>query len=283
MTAFAGGAAATRTAGATIAGRRRSFLRDSRASGVVLVVLLLCLWEASVRSGLVQSLNWPAFSTVIASLVAGLASGELLEVILSTLGRMLSGYVIGCAVAIPLGFAIALSRPVRLTLQPTIELLRTVPIPAVIPPLIFLLGVGDSLKIFSIAFATVFPVTLNTSAGVLAIEPVYRQVALTFGVTRWTTLRRVVFPAALPFIFAGLRTGLGLALVVTVVAEMIAGQQGIGYYLMSMQFAMRAADMYAAVLLLAGVAYLVNRVFVAWEARAIRWSRLRETAQGASP
>jgi ABC-type nitrate/sulfonate/bicarbonate transport system permease component len=283
VTAFAGGAAATRTARATIAGRRRSFLRDSRASGVILVLLLLCLWEASVRTGLVQSLNWPAFSTVIVSLVAGLASGELLEVILSTLGRMLSGYVIGCAVAIPLGFAIALVRPVRLTLQPTFELLRTVPIPAIIPPLIFLLGVGDSLKIFSIAFATVFPVTLNTSAGVLAIEPVYRQVALTFGVTRWTTLRRVVFPAALPFIFAGLRTSLGLALVVTVVAEMIAGQQGIGYYLMSMQFAMRAADMYAAVVLLACVAYLVNRAFIAWEARVIRWSRLRETAQGASP
>lgn len=255
-------------------------LRDSRASGVVLVLLLLCMWEGSVRFGLVQSLNWPAFSEVIASLVVGLASGELLEVILSTLRRMIFGYVIGCGIAIPLGFAIALVRPIRLTLQPTIELLRTVPIPAVIPPLIFLLGVGDSLKVFSIAFATVFPVTLNTSAGVLAIEPVYRQVALTFGISRWTTLRRVVFPAALPFIFAGLRTSLGLALVVTVVAEMIAGQQGVGYYLISMQFAMRAPDMYAAVVLLACVAYLINWAFVTWEGRVIRWARLRETTQG---
>jgi ABC-type nitrate/sulfonate/bicarbonate transport system permease component len=257
-------------------------LGNSRASGVVLVLLLLCAWEGSVRSGLVQSLNWPPFSEVIASLLAGLANGELLEVTLSTLGRMLSGYAIGCAIAIPLGFAVALVRPIRLTLQPMIELLRTVPIPAVIPPLIFLLGVGDSLKIFSIAFATVFPVTLNTSAGVLAIEPVYRQVALTFGVSRWTTLCHVVFPASLPFIFAGLRTSLGLALVVTVVAEMIAGQQGVGFYLVSMQFAMRAPDMYAAVVLLAAVAYLINRAFVAWEGRVLRWARLRETTQGNS-
>jgi len=257
--------------------RRRFF--DSRVPGVVLLLALLCLWEASARSGLVESVNWPPFSAVVASLVAGLLDGELLPVVLSTLWRMARGYAIGCAVGVAIGAAIALSRPLRLLLQPTIELLRPVPIPAIIPPLVFLLGLDDRLRIFSIAFASFFPVALNTHAGVRAVEPIYHQVARTFGVPHLASLRRVVFPAALPFILAGLRTSLGIAFVVTVIAEMIVGQEGLGYYLVTMQFAMRAPEMYAGILLLTCVAYLLNRAFVAWEARAIRWARLVETMQ----
>jgi NitT/TauT family transport system permease protein/sulfonate transport system permease protein len=238
---------------------------------------LLALWEATARFGIVQSVNWPPFSAVMATLIAGLADGELAPVILSTLWRMARGYAIGCAVGVPLGFAIALSRPVRLALQPTIELLRPIPIPAIIPPLIFLLGLDDRLRLFAIAFATFFPVVLNTIAGVRSVEPIYTQVARTFGVTRWGTLRRVIFPASLPFVLAGLRTSLGLAFVVTVIAEMIVGQEGVGYYLITMEFAMRAAEMYAGIIVVTCIAYLLNRGFVAWEARAIRWARLAET------
>jgi len=257
-----------------------AWLRESRASGVILVLLLLALWEASARFGIVQSVNWPPFSIVMTSLVTGLVDGELLPVILSTLWRMMRGYAIGCTLGISLGLAIALSRPVRMALLPLIELLRPIPIPAIIPPLIFLLGLGDALRLFAIAFATFFPVVLNTIAGVRSVEPTYHQVARTFGVPRWVALRRVVFPAALPFILAGLRTSLGLAFIVTVIAEMIVGQEGVGSYLIEMQFALRAADMYAGIILVTCAAYLLNRLFIAWEARAIRWARLAETAGG---
>lgn len=261
--------------------RARTYrLRDSRLSGVLLVLALLGLWEATARFGVIQSNNWPPFSTVMASMVAGIADGELLPVIGSTLWRMARGYAIGCAIAVPVGFAIALYRPVRLGLQPTIELLRPIPIPAIIPPLIFLMGLDDTLRLFAIAFATFFPVALNTIAGVRAVDPIYSQVARTFGVPRLTTLRRVVFPAALPFVLAGLRTSLGLAFVVTVIAEMIVGQEGVGYYLITMEFAMRAPEMYAGIILVTVIAYLLNRGFVAWEARAIRWARLVETMRG---
>jgi NitT/TauT family transport system permease protein/sulfonate transport system permease protein len=261
--------------------RFRSYrLRDSRASGVALVLVLLGLWEASARLGIVQSSNWPPFSTVMTTLFASIADGELLPVVLSTLWRLARGYAIGCALGIGAGFLIGLYRPVRLALLPTIDLLRPIPIPAIIPPLIFLMGLGDTLRLFAIAFATFFPVALNTIAGVQAVEPVYHQVARTFGVPRAAALRRVVFPAALPFILAGLRTSLGIAFVVTVIAEMIVGQEGIGYYLITMEFAMRAAEMYGGIILVTCIAYLLNRGFLAWEARAIRWARLAETMQG---
>jgi ABC-type nitrate/sulfonate/bicarbonate transport system permease component len=266
--------------GIALARPQRRSLWQSRASGGLLLVLLLCFWEASARFGIVQSLNWPPFTVVLTSLYTSTITGEIVPVIASTLWRMMRGYAIGCAVGVSVGLMIALLRPVRLLLLPTIELLRPIPIPAIIPPLIFLLGLDDRLRLFSIAFATFFPVTLNTLAGVRSIEPIYAQVARTFGIPRWTEIRRVIFPAALPFIFAGLRTSLGLAFIVTVIAEMIVGQEGIGYYLVSMQFAMRAADMYGGILLVTCVAYLLNRAFVAGEARAIRWARQAETMRG---
>jgi ABC-type nitrate/sulfonate/bicarbonate transport system permease component len=277
------------TASATMAGRRASslaravaLLRSTRLGGVCLVVAVLCLWEASVRFAIIESTNWPAFTSVLAALFRGLASGELLGVIGSTLWRMARGYAIGCAIGLPLGLAVALVPAVRLTLEPTIELLRPVPVPAIIPPLIFVFGINDPLKLFAVAFAVLFPVALNTMSGVASVDPVYLQMARTFGVARMRTLAKVIFPAALPFILAGLRTSLALALVVTVVAEMIAGDSGIGYYLVTMQFAVRSADMYAAIILLAAVAYLLNWLFIAWEARVIGWARTRET-QGMTP
>ena len=210
------------------------------------------------------------------ALYTGLVSGELETAIGSTLWCVLRGYVIGCSVGVVLGFAIALWRPIRLTLEPTIEILRTIPATAIIPPLIFVFGLGDPLKLFAISFAIVFPVTLNTITGVMSVDTTYIQVARTFGLSRTRILFRVMFPATLPFVMAGLRTSVGLALIVTVVSEMIAGSGGIGYYLLQMQFAMRASEMYAATILLAAVAYLLNRIFIAWEARVIHWARTRE-------
>ena len=259
---------------------QRSVLFNSRLSGILLVAMLLCLWEASVRTGVVRSSNWPAFSAVIASLVRGIFDGDLMPVILSSFWRMLLGYISGCAVGVLVGLAIAMLRPIRLTLEPTVELLRPIPITAIIPPLIFVFGLDDPLKVFCVAFATFFPVALNTMDGIAAVDPIYVRVGRMFGVPKTAMILRVVLPAALPFILAGLRTSLGIAVIVTVIAEMIAGQQGIGFYLLSMQFALRAADMYAAIILLSCMAYLLNRAFVAWEDRVIRWARARETAQG---
>ncbi len=95
-----------------------------------------------------------------------------------------------------------------------------------------------------------------------------------------TAIVRVIVPAALPFILAGMRTSLAVALVVTVIAEMLAGQQGVGYYLISMEYALRAPDMYGSIVVLTLAAYALNRLFLWWESRVIGWSRLREAEPG---
>jgi ABC-type nitrate/sulfonate/bicarbonate transport system permease component len=245
-------------------------LAQSPASGWALLIALLVLWQVSALYW-TDSPNWPPLVAVAGSLVRGLASGELVQVFGSSLYRMAIGYAIGVVCAVVVGLAMANVRLIRAALEPLVELLRPIPIPAIVPPLILLLGIDDALKIFVIAFSVFFPVLVNTVSGVRAIDPVAIDVARTLRVGEMKTIRSVVLPASLPYVLAGMRISLALALIVTVVAEMIAGSAGIGYYLMTTQYAMRASDMYAAIVLLAVVGYLLNRAFIAGERRLLHW------------
>ena len=250
-------------------------LADTRASGALLLIALLVLWQISAQRW-VSSPNWPPVTHILAALAAGLRSGELVDVFGSSLYRMATGYTLGTTAAVATGLLMANVRMVYAALEPTIELLRPIPAPAIIPPLILLLGIDDAMKIFIVAFSAFFPVLVNTVSGVRAVDPVPLDVARTFGVGRLRTALRVVLPAALPFILAGMRVSLALALIVTVVAEMIAGSAGIGYYVMTMQYALRASDMYAAIFLLAALGYVLNRGFLALERRVLHWYHLQQ-------
>lgn len=241
-----------------------------RWSGLALLAALLLLWEASA-TWWVSSTNWPRLSAVAVALVQGFRSGELLEVFGSSLYRMAAGYVAGSGVGVLTGLWLARHRWARAALEPLIEFLRPIPIPAIVPPLILLLGVDDAMKIFVVAFSAFFPVLINTMAGVRAVDTTVLDVARTFHHGRLGTLWRVVLPASLPYILAGMRVSLALALIVTVVAEMIAGSAGIGYHIVTMQYAMRSGDMYAAIVLLAVTGYGLNRLILEVERRAIHW------------
>lgn len=241
-----------------------------RASGLLLLLGLLALWQVSALWW-VSSANWPPVSAILQALVAGLRSGELAQVFGSSLWRMVAGYGAGAAVGVALGLLMAGQRWVGAALEPLVELLRPIPMPAIVPPLILLLGIDHTMKVFAVAFATFFPVLVNTVGGVRSVDRTLLNVARTLRSGRTHTVLRVVLPAAMPYIFAGLRTSLALALIVTVVAEMIAGSEGIGYHVLTMQYAMRAPDMYAAIFLLAAVGYGLNAATLAIERRVLHW------------
>ena len=239
--------------------------------GLWLMLALLLQWELSVRSGLVVSDNWPPVSAVAVALGRGLLGGELLPALGGTLYRAAFGFALGSLAAVALALLLSASRTARRTLEPAIEVLRPLPIPAMIPPLILFLGLDDEMKIAVVAFTVFFPVFINTLQGALAIEPTYRLVAATFGIPAWVSTLRVMLPATVPYIFAGLRLSIGLAFVSGVAAEMIAGDSGVGYYLVSMQYAGRGADMFAALVVLSCTGYLINAGFVSLERRVLFW------------
>src|SRR5882672_7295275 len=231
--------------------RRRLFgeLARTRLSGAILITLLLLLWEVSVARGWIVSDNWPRFSAVLVAAYRGLLSGLLL----------------------------GSNRILDWTIRPLIEIQRTLPSPAIIPPLILFLGVDDTLKIFIIMLAVFPPVFVNTYGGVRGLDEALLLTAKTFGLSRFDTLRKIVLPATLPAMTAGMRIALSLALIMAVIGEMISGASGVGNYLMSMQYAMRADSMYAAVICLAAAGYLLNRIFLRLERVALHWHHSMRT------
>jgi ABC-type nitrate/sulfonate/bicarbonate transport system permease component len=242
-----------------------------RPSGLLLIAALLLSWEMSARTGLITSENWPPVSAILAGLIRETLYGDLPQAMGATLSRFALGYLIGICAGTIVGFAFALAPFLRRMFEPIIELLRPIPAPALIPPLVLFLGVDDLMKITIIAVTAFFPVAINTMQGASGVEPVYLAVASTLQTGPTRVLTKIIVPSTLPYVLAGMRISLALALVVTVVSEMIAGASGVGYYLILMQYAVRSADMYAAIFVIAALGYAFNAVFLAAEKRLIFW------------
>jgi ABC-type nitrate/sulfonate/bicarbonate transport system permease component len=257
---------------------RLSRLFRGRRLGVALIGALFLMWELSARSGLITSSNWPPVSTVFVTAFREIRDGDLLASLAGTLYRMVLGFVFGSIAGMVVGLLMASSTIARRVLNPTIELLRPMPVPALIPPLILFLGSANEMKITVVAFTVFFPVLINTIQGALAIEPTYRGVAATFGTSWFDAARKVLLPATMPFIFAGLRISLSLALIVAVVGEMVAGGSGagIGLYIVQMEYAGRAAEMYVAIFMLGLCGYVINRSFLLVENFILHWHRRTE-------
>ena len=127
------------------------------------------------------------------------------------------------------------------------------------------------MKIFVIFLACLFPILLNTYGGVRGIDPVLVDTGRTFNVSRLRALWQIVFPAALPSILTGMRISLGIALIVSVVAEMISGNSGIGYFILDMQRVFRVPEMFAGIFTLGLLGYLINFAFLRVEGHFLRW------------
>ena len=253
-------------------------MRKEMLLGTLTMVLAAAAWEIVTRSGYVNSISMVPLSRILVTFFELVVSGELFKWLLPSLGRLAIGFALGGAAGVLIGLLMGYFRIVHHLLEPMVEFLRPLPSPAYIPIVILFLGIDDAMKIAVIAFAAFFPVVINTYAGVVNADPVFVDVARTLGVGRMNIALRVVLPAALPYIFSGLRVSLGIALIVTVLSEMIAGNSGIGFFVLDMQRAFRNADMFAAVIMLGIVGYLLNRVFLLVERRVVKWSPQYQSA-----
>jgi ABC-type nitrate/sulfonate/bicarbonate transport system permease component len=252
----------------------RGFVRlltDTRLIGVLFIVLLLVLWEIAAANAIFPPMSFPRISLILETWWRLIVSGELLGQLLPSLWRMFAGYFIGVALGVLLGLAMGWVRLFYNLFEPITELLRPIPSPAYLPIVILFLGIDDEMKIFMIAFASVFPVLLNTMSGVRSVDPIQLQTARTFGVTGYKLLIEVVLPASSPYIFTGMRVSLAVALIVMVISEMVAASDGIGYFILSAQRGFQIPEMFAGVLTLAMLGYLLNRLFLLIENRVLAW------------
>jgi len=241
--------------------------------GALPVALVLGLWEAALRNGLVGRLRLPPPSAVLAEWPGLLVSGELPGHVLTTLRAWAEGFALAASVGVALGLLMAFVPAVGAMLSLVVEVLRPMPSVATIPLAIQLFGLGDAMKVAVIAYAALWPVLLNSLYGVRGVEPRLHDVARTFHLGWWRTVSRILLPAALPVIATGLRVSSRIALILAVTAELVAGQRGLGAFLAETQLAVRTSEMYAGILTVAALGFGLNALFVALERRVLAWHR----------
>lgn len=255
--------------------------RPAAASGAILVpalrigvpVALLVLWEIAVRAGIIPARFFPAPSALFAEIWADLLSGKLVVDTLSSLNRLVWGLSIGVVLGVAIGMAMALWRPVDAALGVTVHVLRAIPPITWIGFSILWFGLGNRPAIFLIVLGTVFPMLLNTYAGVKQVDVIYLRAARNLGAHGFLLFRDVVLAAALPSILTGLRVSLGLAWILMVVGELIAVPAGLGDTLMRAQDYDQTDRMLAYMILIGFYGYLSDLLLAAVSHRLLRWQR----------
>jgi NitT/TauT family transport system permease protein len=224
--------------------------REALPSIAVLATLLAAWWALVVASG---SVIFPTPLQVVTGTLELARNGTLFEHIGSSLMRVGAGFGLAVALAIPLGLWMGWVRGAFQTLNPLFQILRPISPIAWIPIAILWFGVGDASPIFLIFISSVFPMVVQTTAGVHTIEKRYLQAAENFGVSRYTLFTQVVIPAVLPQIIVGMRIGLGVAWLVVVAAEMIALRSGLGYLIIDSRNAGNRYDLVIAGMVIIGL------------------------------
>jgi ABC-type nitrate/sulfonate/bicarbonate transport system permease component len=248
-------------------------MRTTRPLGYLLIGALLAVWEAAARAGVVNPAFLPPPSQIASAWWAMLASGQLVENLAATLGSWAQGYAIAAVLGVSLGLLMGLVPAIRAMLSTTIELLRPMPSVAIIPVAIVLFGLGDPMKRFVVAYAALWPILINTLYGVLAVDPLLLDTARTFRLGAVRSALRVTLPAASPYIATGLRISTSIALILVITAELVASRSGLGYAVRAAEQASRVPEVYAGVLTIAVVGFLLNALFVAIEGRVLAWHR----------
>ena len=244
------------------------------------LVALGVAWEIAAR--LAGSIYFPPLSQIIRRFAELWLSGppttlfltdRVAAEIVPSLARMLGGWAVAVILGVLIGVAIGRSRVLGDYVEPIVHFVRAVPPPALIPVFLILLGFGTEMRVALIAFAVIWPVVLNTIDGVRSVEPLHLDTGRVFEFDRRKVFFGVVLPSAAPKIFAGLRVSLSVAIIIMVISEMVGLPDGIGNVILGAQRTYKMADMWAGILLLGILGYVLNALLALVEARVTRWHR----------
>lgn len=256
--------------------RRASPAWRRGAKGWLLPCLIVIVLEIVVRVGWIPAYQMPAPSDIALTLTE-LAQGALGKHVLASVGRVLAGFVIGASLALVFAAWVGLSREAEAYLEPTFAGLRAIPSLAWVPLLLLWLGIDETSKIVLIAIGAFFPVYVNGVAAIRNIDRKLVEVGQMYGFSARRLTLRILLPAAMPGLFTGLRSGLSMAWMFLVAAELIAATKGLGYLLSDGRETSRPDIVLAAILALAVLGKLSDGVLAAVERRCVSW---RDTFTG---
>jgi NitT/TauT family transport system permease protein len=252
---------------------------------VVLPAMVIAVWQmagtdGSLFGGVLPTPDrawqaWKIWAFGSTGLSLNPYSGTWLANLIFSAERVGKGFFAAILVAVPVGLAIGWNRIASGALDPTVQLLRPIPITAWLPFSIAVFGIKDLGAVFLIALGAFYPIVVNTAQGARDVERNLIRAAMMMGAGRWTVLRRVVFPASLPSIFTGLRIGLGIAWTAVIVAEMVAVKSGLGYVLWDAYYVGRMDVVIADMASIGLLGLVSDRVILLIERWVLTWRRLQ--------
>lgn len=231
----------------------------------------VALWQAIADARLVSPVFLPGPHRAWAALVRGLTEGDLVAKIVGTLEHMAFGWLSASVAGVALGALIGSSPRIRPYVTPTLEFLRPLPVSALIPVAIAFFGLSQAMALSVIGFGAMWPMLLATVHGFAAVEPRLYEVARSLHLSRASVIFKIGLPSASPDILAGMRLSVTVALILSVVCEMLAGRDGLGNWILLSARSFRAPDLYAGVILLGALGYLSSILIDMLERRLLAW------------
>lgn len=235
------------------------------------IVLFLILWQLIAISGYVNQTFLPSFTTVIKEMVRLIGTGELLAHIEISLFRSLTGFFLGLLVAIPLGLLIGWFKKFEKFIDPLIQTFRNLSVLSILPVFVLFFGIGEVSKIAVVFWAVLWAVIINTISGVKNVDPLLIKGARSMGISSKDLFIKVIFPAALPSIFTGIRLSATTSILVLIGAEMVGASKGLGYALYFYQANFKTPAMYSVILVMAVIGVSINSILTVVEKRAFSW------------
>ncbi|MGB4135329.1 MAG: ABC transporter permease [Microbacterium sp.] len=260
----------------------RAIVADSRRQRRRAPSPIVLLNVVSVIAGIgvwwilsVSGLQLPTPVEVVQKAVALWGNGTLQGDILASLGRVVTGFLLGSAVAIPAGFLMGWYTVARGLFEPWIQFFRTIPPLALLPLVIVLLGIGEVPKVFVIFLAAFLGCVISTYQGVVSVDKTLLNAARVLGAKDHTIFLKVVVPASIPFILVGMRVGLGSAWATLVAAELLAATAGLGYRMQQAQLYYDLATIFVNIIVIGIFGMVMDRLLLLTEKRLTGWQERR--------
>jgi NitT/TauT family transport system permease protein len=238
------------------------------------VGLVLAAWELAARSGLWSKLLFPSLVNIGRELALFFTRSASLMEAWTSLYRALGGFALAAVVGIFLGMLMGRSKTIAGLLDPLFSGTYAVPKLALFPIFIFVFGIGSLSKVALVFLECLYPIVIMSYAGARSVNRVLLWSAQNMGASRADTLRRVVIPATAPFIFAGFRVAVPVAMIVVVITEMVSSADGLGYMVIYSLSSLRTDRMLAIVVVIALLGYLLDKAVVLARDRLIYWEKL---------
>ncbi|MEN5399518.1 ABC transporter permease [Achromobacter xylosoxidans] len=234
---------------------------------------LYVVWDLVVRLQLVSPVLLPTPDATLVALAKGMAGGPLLGDFLASVSRTLQAFVIAGVIGVPLGVLLGSNEKAYRSVEFLVDFFRSTPSSALIPLFLMIFGVTDMNKIAIAAFAAVLVILFNSAYGVINARKQRVMAARVMGASRWQIFKDVLIWESLQPTFVGLRSGVSMALVIVIVAEMFIGSDsGLGNRIINAQQVLNVRDMYASILAAGALGYVLNILFLVLEKRVVHWS-----------